>query len=77
MCVEKGGASAEETSEGRRLLLIDAVAARAEAVEANTTKASFLASMSHDLRTPLANAIGGYADLMQLEIHGPLTDEQH
>ncbi|MES2179960.1 MAG: chemotaxis protein CheB [Gemmatimonadota bacterium] len=73
---KKAGASAEETSESRRLLLIDAVAARSEAVEANSTKASFLASMSHDLRTPL-NAIGGYADLMQLEIHGPLTQEQH
>jgi signal transduction histidine kinase len=31
--------------------------------------------MSHELRTPL-NAIGGYLDLLDLEIHGPFTDEQ-
>jgi signal transduction histidine kinase len=31
--------------------------------------------MSHELRTPL-NAIGGYVDLMDLGIHGPLTDAQ-
>ena len=31
--------------------------------------------MSHELRTPL-NAIRGYADLLDLEIEGPLTNEQ-
>jgi signal transduction histidine kinase len=45
------------------------------AEKANQTKARFVATLSHDLRTPL-NAIIGYADLMQLGIHGPLTDAQ-
>jgi signal transduction histidine kinase len=49
--------------------------ARAEAEEANRAKAQFLASMSHDLRTPL-NAIGGYVDLIDLGIRGPVTEEQ-
>jgi signal transduction histidine kinase len=43
--------------------------------EANRAKADFLATMSHELRTPL-NAIGGYVDLMELRLRGPLTEEQ-
>ncbi|MBB4637266.1 ATP-binding protein [Longimicrobium terrae] len=49
--------------------------ARAEAEEANRAKSEFLANMSHELRTPL-NAIGGYTELMELEIHGPVTTGQ-
>jgi two-component system, sensor histidine kinase and response regulator len=47
-----------------------------DAEEANLAKTRFLATMSHELRTPL-NAIGGYVDLMQLGLRGPLTPEQH
>ncbi|HSJ09613.1 MAG TPA: histidine kinase dimerization/phospho-acceptor domain-containing protein, partial [Longimicrobiales bacterium] len=53
----------------------DAERARITAEEANAAKSQFLATMSHELRTPL-NAIDGYAELLQLGIHGPTTAKQ-
>ncbi len=49
--------------------------ARTAAEYANQSKSTFLATMSHELRTPL-NAIAGYADLLNLEVAGPLTPKQ-
>ncbi|HEX6909752.1 MAG TPA: PAS domain S-box protein [Longimicrobium sp.] len=63
---ERKAARERELADARRL---------AEVESASRTKSEFLASMSHELRTPI-NATLGYADLLEMEIAGPVTEQQ-
>ncbi len=63
------------TNEELRSAISEAKKAWEAADAANRSKAEFLAVMSHELRTPL-NSIGGYVDLLEMELRGPLTDSQ-
>jgi signal transduction histidine kinase len=54
---------------------LQAQRARADAESANRAKTEFLAVMSYELRQPL-NAIAGYVRILDLELHGPVTDQQ-
>ncbi len=53
----------------------EVVALKVRAESASAAKSAFLGMMSHELRTPL-NAISGYVELMELEVHGPITAAQ-
>jgi signal transduction histidine kinase len=50
-------------------------AARLTIEQAHASLTRFLAEMGHEIRTPL-QAVGGYADLMAMGVHGPVTDQQ-
>ncbi|HET7230794.1 MAG TPA: PAS domain S-box protein [Longimicrobium sp.] len=59
----------------REALLAAAQSARGDAETASHLKSQFVATMSHEVRTPI-NAVLGYADLLDLGVHGPLNDAQ-
>ena len=62
--------SAQRATEAAR------TAALVAAEEAARVKSHFIATMSHEIRTPL-NAVIGYADLLAMELGGPLTPKHH
>jgi PAS domain S-box-containing protein len=61
--------------EAERLVLTSERKARQEVEVSNRIKSDFLSLLSHEFRTPL-QAIFGYTELLEREIHGPLTDSQ-
>ncbi len=67
----------ERELETYRMDLEELVAERTrELEEANLAKSRFLAAMSHELRTPL-NSVIGFSGILQQELVGTLTEEQH
>jgi signal transduction histidine kinase len=54
----------------------EAVRQRAMAESESRAKSAYIGTISHELRTPL-NAIGGYVDLIDLGVRGPVTELQH
>ena len=74
--LEEHGEALRILNESLRRRTDELEAQRAAADEANAAKSNFLAVMSHELRTPL-NAIAGYAELLDMEVHGPITAAQH
>ena len=66
---------AHRSLEERDRARAEADEARVAAQAANVAKSGFLNMISHELRTPLG-AIGGYADLIDAEIRGPLNEGQ-
>jgi len=80
--LERQGKAAREmaeelalTNEELRSVVLEVEKARAAADGANRSKSEFLAVMSHELRTPLAS-IGGYVDLLEMGVRGPINEPQ-
>ncbi|HUF29523.1 MAG TPA: histidine kinase dimerization/phospho-acceptor domain-containing protein, partial [Gemmatimonadaceae bacterium] len=65
-------ALSRESAEHARTVADDA---RRQAEKADRAKSEFLATMSHEFRTPL-NALTGYVQLLDMGLAGPVTDTQ-
>lgn len=58
-------------------LLVEELERRAvELTKANKLKSEFLASISHELRTPM-NSINGYSEMLMRGLYGALTEKQN
>jgi len=69
--------AAQTSTHLETLRLNEELVKRAEELqELDRLKSGFLANMSHELRTPL-NSILGFADVMLLELDGPLTSDMN
>ena len=75
LLLEKTTADLERALADLEVRVREAEEARNVADAANAAKAEFLRTMSHELRTPL-NAIGGFVELLELGVHGPVSEEQ-
>ncbi|MCB0196746.1 MAG: hypothetical protein KDJ65_32640, partial [Anaerolineae bacterium] len=60
----------------RRRVEHDLIVARDQALAASRFKTELLARVSHELRTPLG-AIVGHTEMIQVGIHGPVTEKQN
>jgi signal transduction histidine kinase len=69
-------APAEASDRERELLRAAVKEAHDQALASSRAKSEFLATMSHEMRTPL-NAVVGYAELLDLELAGTLNKAQH
>jgi GAF domain-containing protein/anti-sigma regulatory factor (Ser/Thr protein kinase) len=57
-------------------VLVETLEERArDLIKANKLKSQFLASISHELRTPM-NSINGYSEMLLRELYGPLNQKQ-
>lgn len=68
-------ARAELLAEELKIVADENEKSRIAAELANKAKSEFLAIMSHEFRTPL-NAIGGFAEILEMGIRGPVTEAQ-
>ncbi|MBF0563220.1 MAG: hypothetical protein HQL37_14680, partial [Alphaproteobacteria bacterium] len=70
------GMAFREQLDQRQAVEAQLLEARDAAELASHAKSDFLASMSHERRTPL-NAVIGFADMLEAEIFGPLGDKHY
>ncbi|MBI1881110.1 MAG: PAS domain S-box protein, partial [Chloroflexi bacterium] len=59
----------------RKQAEVELARARDQALEVSRLKTELLAKISHELRTPLG-AILGFAELLEVDVYGPLSDKQ-